>query len=967
MTPDLGELLRALAEHPLAGAVGQPFGEGAGLEEIVPIIHAHAGADPAGHVAPAIELRNRLQTLLVLARRSTDDIEVAMGVEEARRGGTAAFGLAATGVLMVDGSDLGLEPLGIGDAATDLLAWFALALLRLTAPRQPVAAPAPPPADGEPPRPPSPLHQGQWIVGRYLGRGMFGVAYAGHRSWTDTGERALKIYYRPANQADGERLRRELARISELPGHPNLQSVHYSFRLDTDDDEWDGRWATVSELGTGMNLSEAARSGRLHLDEARAASIDVARGLKALHSTGVEVVPHGDLHGGNVFEIDGVWKLADFGVTPTGGDDAAVVSAEEDIRRAGALIESVVDRAQVPDGDAAAKLVASLTAIAARCAGEPSDRPSAADLLELLRHTRPSREPGLDDLRRLAPQLEYAAEHGHQYHRAWQLDRDIDAVAAVADRDRWLMECAAAAASSDHDFLALIDRFVDRMARVADSLWPGPGPECRAYVRRLAADRGLGDEPSGPAATAAPSPAPIPDPRSVLQTIVMGEWVVPAPGSDWEALQRFLAASDERGHHAPSIVVDGSGQPLTPPGYVDHMAAPAPDGRTLAYKRRMSADWLGQSPGSDWARDHAMHLMFVGGSPFESTGSLYHHLYVASQEPGPVTMRPLSAGGSPAWSNRGDRIAVLDTMPRLADETRAAHVLWIFDADLADGRVLATFSRADSFGELRLEWSGDDAWLLGSDIAYGRNVLVSAVDGSVAELPLMTPALAWHPAAGPNVLLGILPPRGDAPPTVVQFDLATLATEELGTLSSPAARAVPFVDLAVAPNGEAALSTAAAGGSLAEAGQQTGPLVTVLVDLERVGFDPVLPPMFASGSHRTHVSPRWLTPRRPATAATEVAARLLETATRSHVPRDDDAHQRIAADWLTDAGVILAAWEREALPPSDYQLEFGRLVAAALEVAPDDGKAWVEEHAARIASRPPITATAEWLDGLLSR
>ena len=57
--------------------------------------------------------------------------------------------------------------------------------------------------------------------------------------------------------------------------------------------------------------------------------------------------------------------------------------------------------------------------------------------------------------------------------------------------------------------------------------------------------------------------------------LVVGESVLIGGSlSSYEALRAFFEVADERGHAAPSVVVNERGVPLTHPDYIDRMGTP---------------------------------------------------------------------------------------------------------------------------------------------------------------------------------------------------------------------------------------------------------------------------------------------------------------------------------------------------------------------------------------------------------
>lgn len=106
--------------------------------------------------------------------------------------------------------------------------------------------------------------------------------------------------------------------------------------------------------------------------------------------------------------------------------------------------------------------------------------------------------------------------------------------------------------------------------------------------------------------------------------------------TEYEALSVFFKVADERGHLAPSVVVDENGGPVTHRDYTDRCGRRPHRCRLWAFCRQPLAESLGLPEGTQWVRDHMVHLMFNGGSPYANKPHFYSQHYIvrtANDEP----------------------------------------------------------------------------------------------------------------------------------------------------------------------------------------------------------------------------------------------------------------------------------------------------------------------------------------------
>jgi serine/threonine protein kinase len=146
---------------------------------------------------------------------------------------------------------------------------------------------------------------GQYRVGSMIGRGGMGIVYEAED--TRLGRRVALKSLSPELSSDArlrERLRKE-ARAAAALTHPGIATVYAL-------EEYDGQLFIISEYLDGENLRAEIDRGRLSLDKALAASLEIARALAAAHERGIV---HRDLKPENVVRTtSGALKILDFGL-----------------------------------------------------------------------------------------------------------------------------------------------------------------------------------------------------------------------------------------------------------------------------------------------------------------------------------------------------------------------------------------------------------------------------------------------------------------------------------------------------------------------------------------------------------------------------------------------------------------------------------------------------------------------------
>lgn len=407
-----------------------------------------------------------------------------------------------------------------------------------------------------------------------------------------------------------------------------------------------------------------------------------------------------------------------------------------------------------------------------------------------------------------------------------------------------------------------------------------------------------------------------------------------------EALRTFLRAAEERGHPAPTVVIDEHGRPLTHPDYADRMGVFHARADAWAFCRRPRSEALGLVPGTDWIRDHAIHLAFEGGSPFLAAPHLYNQVALQEGADGAVVaLPPVCAAGPVAWNNAGTKIAFMDE--RLGDlkhsPVMATHVLWEYDVVLGKTRRVAVFPKSIGLGDFDLSHSPADDWLLICNWSSGLNILVRIADGFVVQLPVRSPAVSWNPARGPQALLVMLPSEDPAGLRILDYDVATAEWTIRQIIASPSGQPMHVRELEVHPDGQLALAVAPGGVSALQQARRGGVMVASVIQLDAGSIEHLFTvPLRTPGAERRHTSPHWSHRPQPSPGATQVAESLVRSGSFLSVAPDD---QSVATDytrrWAEAARGIDEAWASGRLAPARLVAEFAQFVHA-IEMVDED-------------------------------
>lgn len=418
--------------------------------------------------------------------------------------------------------------------------------------------------------------------------------------------------------------------------------------------------------------------------------------------------------------------------------------------------------------------------------------------------------------------------------------------------------------------------------------------------------------------------------------VVVGESIlVEEPTTDFEGMRLALLAAEERGHPAPSVVVTEDGTAITHPDYVDRMGVSHRRAGVWAFCRRPAAEAFGLPAGTDWVRDHCMHLMFEEALPYRAEPHLYHQLYLQRfGEIEPVTVAPVSSAEPPAFSVDGSRVCVVEERPGLGRDANCATTLvWEYELALGRRRLITAFPYDEQISGIDVTFSGDGTYLHICSWMNGRNVLVRVADGLVVPLPFRTPAAAWNYRDGPNAM--VVMTTGDGGALLVHdYDVSTGEFGRRCEIHSPNGAPLMVRQLAMSLDGHAVV-TAPVGAAGFEQARRGGVHVAAFLDLDDGLIEPVLPASFRTrGAQRRHTSPRWcddlggFRPGRTTPSDNLVAQGyhpVYDPLTAAPMMRD-------AEYWLEGLTAIEAAWRHGAMPRARFAQEFAQFAISCRDV-----------------------------------
>ncbi|WP_406081260.1 toll/interleukin-1 receptor domain-containing protein [Micromonospora sp. NBC_00858] len=409
--------------------------------------------------------------------------------------------------------------------------------------------------------------------------------------------------------------------------------------------------------------------------------------------------------------------------------------------------------------------------------------------------------------------------------------------------------------------------------------------------------------------------------------------------SDYEALQVFFRVAEERGHRAPSVVVDERGAVLSHPDYVDRMGVAHQRAGAWAFSRAQTAEAFGLPSGTDWIRWQALHLLFEAGSPYPSTPHLHHQLYLQRFGSADTQMLvPVSAAHAVAWSDDGSRVCVMEErLGRLADDSgMAKYLLWEYELGVGSRRLVVGFPAAVRLDFVELTYSPDGRWIHLCDWSQGRNLLVRTDDGTVVPLPVRSGAVAFNPRldAGDMTVMTVDSRTGGL--VIHDYDLSTDRLTERRRLASPTGLPMHVRELAISARGEAVV-TAPIGIAGLDQLQRGGVHIAAYIDIDVGEIEPVLSVSFRTpGAQRRHTSPRWLDDRALVEPTPlQVADHLIEAGTVNRCAPDSP---QVAEDpvhrWLEIMAATNTAWQADVIPTHRFAQEFVQYAASCMGIDP---------------------------------
>ena len=438
--------------------------------------------------------------------------------------------------------------------------------------------------------------------------------------------------------------------------------------------------------------------------------------------------------------------------------------------------------------------------------------------------------------------------------------------------------------------------------------------------------------------------------------------------SEYESLRVFFDLAQERGHSAPTVVVDERGAPVTHPDYADRMGTAHLKAGAWAFCRRPTAEALGLPSGTDWVRDHALSLMFYGGSPYLPQPHLHDQLYIQRfGEAWPSLLPPVSVASPVAWNNEGSRICTLETrLGHLGDNSgMAIYVLWEYEVHSSRRRQVAAFPASLGLDFTELTYSPDDGWIHLCQWAQGRNLLIRVADGLVLPLPVVSSAMSWNPGNGPSAMIAMIPDRDTGRLIVYDYDLAANSLQQRSELESPTGLSLTVRELSMSADGCSALVTAPVGVPGLDQAARGGVHVAAVINIDEPSIEPVLPVGFRTRSaQRRHTSPRWCEERiRYQRDSVMPAEQLMgNAAPTACAPDPPSLAQEFLNRWIEVLEGLAIAWDSGRAPQSRFADEYVQYALSCYQLDEQSSEQAVLSMRRRARSDPLARAVIRTID-----
>lgn len=453
-----------------------------------------------------------------------------------------------------------------------------------------------------------------------------------------------------------------------------------------------------------------------------------------------------------------------------------------------------------------------------------------------------------------------------------------------------------------------------------------------------------------------------------MQLVVGESALIDQSLSDYESLRVFFELAQERGHGAPTVVVDERGVPVTHPDYVDRMGTAHLKAGAWAFCRRPAAEALGLLSGTDSVRDHAPNLMFYGGSPYLLQPHLLDQLYIQRfGEAWPSLLSPVSVASPVAWNNEGSRICTLETrLGHLADDSgMATYLLWEYEVHSGRRRRVAAFPASLGLGFTELTYSPDDCWLHLCQWAQGRNLLVRVADGLVLTLPVVSSAMGWNPGLGPNAMIAMIADRDSGLLIVYDYDLKADSLQQRSALESPTGLPLLVRELSMSADGCSALVTAPVGVPGLDQAARGGVHVAAVINVDEPFIEPVLPVGFRTRSaQRRHTSPRWCQERiRYQRDSVTPAEQLMDKAAQSVcAPDPPSLEQEFLNRWIEVLEGLTSAWDCGRMPQARFADEYVQYALSCYQIDQHSSEQAISSMRRRARNDPLARAIVRAID-----